>query len=558
MKAGSVTIRNVPTGVPGLDEILAGGLPEFSFNLVAGEPGAGKTTLTQQIVFANATVERPALYFTLLGEPTLKLLRYQQQMSFFDRGRVGSAVQFINLSEEVLRGDLGLVLDRIAAEVERARPGVVVVDSFRTVTGGSQEGRADPALERFIQGLALKLTSWEVTSFLVGEYQESELRNPVFTVADGVFWMSQSVDQNSVVRKIRVVKMRGRASMPGLHTMRLTSDGVQVFPRTVIRAPAVEVRRPRHRLSTGIAGLDDMMGGGVPAGDAVVLVGPTGSGKTAFATRFAAAGQEAGEASVIVVFEEHPRDYVARARLLGLDLEAMQASGLVRLVYLRPLDLSPDEVLHEVRTQAREISAQRVIIDSLSGFRTALAPTFRADFRESLYRLVAALTAEGTTVWMTLEMESDRPLAFTPPEVAFLCDDIIVQRQVEVQGRLRNVLAVVKMRGSAHSHEIREYRISEEGVRMLTTTPEFEGAFTGRTRLRSANRTLPGLTRQEHAVLRALEEEIALTQVVAATGLEAAVAEAALRRLVTLGYAIERTPADGAPHLFRGAASART
>ncbi len=464
MKAGNVTIGSLPTGVPGLDEVLGGGLPEFSFNLVAGEPGAGKTTLTQQIVFANATAERPALYFTVLGEPTLKLIRYQQQMSFFDRDRVGTAVQFLNLSEEVLREDLTLVLDRISAEVERARPGVVVVDSFRTVTVAAAERGTTPALERFIQRLALKLTSWEVTSFLVGEYLEHELRNPVFTVADGVFWMRQAIDLNSAVRKLQVVKMRGRATMPGLHTMRITSEGVRVFPRTVVRAPPIEEERPRARLSTGVPGLDDMMGGGLPAGDAVVLVGPTGSGKTAFATRFAAAGYDAGEAAVVVVFEEHPRGYVARARALGLDLDAMQAKGLVRLVYLRPLDLSPDEVLHEVRKHAREIGARRVVIDSLSGFRTALAPTFREDFRESLYRLVAALTAEGATVFMTVEVESDRPLAYVPPEVAFLCDDIVAQHNTEIDGRVRSVLTVVKMRGSAHSRDIRAYRITEEGV----------------------------------------------------------------------------------------------
>lgn len=484
MSSGTVSIGNLETGVPGLDEVLQGGLPELSFNLVAGEPGAGKTTLTQQIVFANATAARPALYFTVLGEPALKLLRYQQQMSFFDRSLVGGAVQFLNLSDEVLRGDLGLVLDRIVAEVGRTRPGIVVVDSFRTVTGTAGGEPGTSGIERFIQRLALQLTSWEVTSFLVGEYLEHELRSPVFTVADGVIWLSQAIEHNSVVRKLQVVKMRGRGSMPGLHSMRITSDGVQVFPRTVVRAPPGGTPRAPHRLSTGIAELDALMGGGVPAGDAVVLVGPTGSGKTAFATRFAAAGHLAGEPAVVVVFEEHARDYVARARALGLDFEALQREGLVRLVYLRPLDLSPDEVLHEVRTQAREIDAKRIVIDSLSGFRIALAPTFQEDFRESLYRLVTALTADGMTVFMTLEVPTDRSLTFAPPDVSFLCDDIVVQRHVEVDGCVRSVLSVLKMRGSVHSHEIREYQITEEGVQVQPTVPAYDGALVGRVRPR--------------------------------------------------------------------------
>src|SRR5450631_4292213 len=187
-----VTIRQLPTGVPGLDEILGGGLPEFSFNIIAGAPGCGKTTLAHQIMFTNATVERPALYFTVLGEPTIKMLRYQRQFTFFNPDLAGSAIQFINLSAEVMDQDLGEVLKRIISEIERAKPGIVVVDSFRSIGGqhGSSERGATFDLDRFVQRLALHLTTWEVTSFLLGEYSEQEQRNPVFTVADGILWLS--------------------------------------------------------------------------------------------------------------------------------------------------------------------------------------------------------------------------------------------------------------------------------------------------------------------------------------------------------------------------------
>ena len=157
--------------MPGLDAVLGGGLPEYSFNLIAGGPGSGKTTLAHQIMFTNATVERPALYFTVLGEPTLKMLRYQRQFSFFDPDLAGSAIQFINLSAEVMEQDLGEVLQRIVSEIERAKPGIVVVDSFRTIGGryGSSERGATFDLDQFVQRLALYLTTWEVTSFLLGE-----------------------------------------------------------------------------------------------------------------------------------------------------------------------------------------------------------------------------------------------------------------------------------------------------------------------------------------------------------------------------------------------------
>src|ERR1700737_4439664 len=231
--ATAAGIQGMVTGVPGFDAILDGGLPEYSFNLIAGSPGTGKTTLAQQIVFANATAEHPALYFTVLGEPTLKMLRYQREFSFFDPALVGSGVQYLNLSEEALEQDLSVVLDRVVTEVERAKPRIVVVDSFRTFLGRGTE--TPPAgsmtINHFVQRLALHLTTWEVTSFLIGEYAVQEQRNPVFTVADGVFWLSQVTDRNSVVRKLQAIKVRGRAPMPGVHTFRITSGGLQVFPR---------------------------------------------------------------------------------------------------------------------------------------------------------------------------------------------------------------------------------------------------------------------------------------------------------------------------------------
>ena len=300
-------IRRLPSGVPGLDAVLGGGIPELSFNLLAGGPGAGKTTLAQQLLFANATPERPGLYFTVMGEPTLKMLRYQRQFAFFDPARVGADVHLLNLSAEAVAGELDAVLARIVAEVEEFNPAIVVVDSFRTL--GPQGSGADPAalagLEHFVQRLALHLTTWETTSFLISEYAEDEQRHPVFTVADGILWLSQVADRNSVVRKLQVVKVRGQAFMPGLHTFRITDTGLQVFPRIPEQQAQ---RRPttRARLATGVPGLDEMLGGGIPEGDAVMLAGPTGTGKTTFATQFVAQGHREGAPAVIAVFEEYP------------------------------------------------------------------------------------------------------------------------------------------------------------------------------------------------------------------------------------------------------------
>ncbi|MGQ0712153.1 MAG: ATPase domain-containing protein [Gemmatimonadaceae bacterium] len=536
-------VRSLATGVPGFDAVLGGGLPEYSFNLIAGGPGAGKTTLAQQIVFATTSAERPALYFTVLGEPTLKMLRYQRQFDFFDPALVGNAVQYLNLSVEALEHDLGELLDRIVSEVERARPGIIVVDSFRTISGRTAETVADGTMtvDHFVQRLAQHLTTWEVTSFLLGEYAEQEARNPVFTVADGVFWLSQVTDRNSVVRKLQVMKTRGQSPMPGLHTFRITHDGIEIFPRIPEQQRA---RQPQavERVATGVPGLDEIMGGGIPAGDAVMVAGPAGSGKTTFATQFVAEGLRQGEAVVVAVFEEYPEEYLARAAARNQAIEEMARAGKLKLIYLRPLDLSVDETLAEILGAVRTLEARRVVIDSLSGFEVALAPAFREDFRESLYRLVGALTATGVTVLMTAEIVGGYPdVRFTTEKVSFITDDLIVQRFVEIAGELRKVLAVVKMRGSHHSHDFRIYDVTAKGAVVGGPLKSYHGIITGvpELQLRLPRPGYVGLTDREASILDTLVRLGAVPRehLSVRIGLPSAELAEALERLVALGYA---------------------
>lgn len=541
-------IKSLPTGVPGLDAVLGGGLPEYSLNLIAGGPGTGKSTLAQQIAFASATHERPALYFTVLGEPTVKMLRYQSQFTFFDPALVGTAVQYVNLSQEVQPGKLETVLARIEQEVERVEPRVVVVDSFRTVGAGASEPAAGGgmAMEQFVQALAMHLTGWEVTSFLIGEYAEHEQRSPVFTVADGVLWLSQATYRDSIVRKLQVVKIRGRAQMAGLHTFRITDDGVQVFPRIPDQQLAREPRSG-ERLATGVPGLDEIMGGGIPAGDAVMVAGPAGSGKTTFATQFIAEGLRNGGSVVVAVFEEYPDEYLARARARGHALEGSAGAERLRVIYLRPLDLSVDETLAEILEAVQESGAERVVIDSLSGFEIALAPAFREDFRESLYRLIGALTAAGTTVLMTAEISGEGSV-ITTERISFITDDIIVQRFVELGGELRKVLSIMKMRGSAHSHELRTYEISADGAVVGGPIDDYEGITSGspdRITRPSALR-YPGLTEREIGVLETLVRvgPSAFKQLRTRTGVEEPHLVPALDRILALGYATSRRVGD--------------
>jgi circadian clock protein KaiC len=477
---GKVIINQLPTGIPGLDEIMCGGLPEFSFNIIAGAPGCGKTTMAHQFMFANATPERPALYFTVLGEPAIKMLRYQQQYSFFDQARLNSSIRFVNLSSVVLEKDLGAVMDEISKAVETSSPGIVVVDSFRTVVRKAA-GESEMELQAFVQRLALHLTSWQVTSFLVGEYAEEEMRdNPVFTVADGLFWLYQTVERNSVVRRLRVMKLRGQRSMPGIHTFRITDDGLQTFPRTFGLMGNEAAVRSKRRLSTGVADLDEMMGGGIPEGDSVLVAGSSGTGKSVLATHFIAEGLRQREPVVVAIFEERPQSYIERAKNFGLDLATERQDVPFEIICLRPLDLSVDETMHALIEAVQKIGATRLVIDSLAGFELALAPGFRIDFRESLYRMIGALTGTGVTILSTVEVEeSFTALPFSSHSVSFLSDDIIRMRYAEIEGQLRKILMIIKMRGGEHSKDIREYEITPKGLTIGDRVKGYSDLTTG-------------------------------------------------------------------------------
>lgn len=480
--AKPVTIRRLATGLPGLDAILGGGLPEFSFNLVTGQPGAGKTTLAHQLMFALATPEQPALFFTALGEPPWKMLRYQQQFSFFSLDKIGSSIRFIDLSDALTTGDFDQVLARIAAEVAAYSPAFVFVDSFRSVMAETHPQNSHTTSQRrFTQQLGITLAGWQATSFLIGDYSPLTDPHPVFTVADGIMKLEQSVHRNSMVRNIQVLKMRGQATSPGVHTLRITSDGLTIFPSAVVPDDnsATQQQNPPERTETripiGVPLLDGMLGGGLPRGYSLLVAGPSGSGKTILATAFLEEGVRLGEAGVIVAFEQTP----SRSRTHTID--DMVRAGCLGLINSRLMDLSIDEIVQKLMKMVQEMKATRVVIDSLSGFELAVAPAFREDFRESLFRMVAVLSGMGVTVLMTSELE-DRysDLRFSPYGSAFLTDAIIVQRYIEVDSSLQRVMAVVKVRGSDHSNDIRRYQITNEGIAIGKPVLHYEGLLGGR------------------------------------------------------------------------------
>ena len=309
--------------------------------------------------------------------------------------------------------------------------------------------------------------------------------NPIFTVADGVFWLRQTAERNSVVRKLQIVKLRGQASVPGLHTFRITDAGLQAFSRTFGLSGHKRKESVTRRLSIGIPDLDRMMGGGIPEGDSVLVTGASGTGKSVLATQFIAEGIRCGEPGIVAVFEERPQAYVDRATNFGLDLETPQKEGQLLILYLRPLDLSVDETMNEILESVKKLGAKRLVIDSLAGFEMALSPGFREDFRESLYRMIFALTGIGVTILSTVEVdESFTEFPFSTYSISFLTDDIIRLRYISIEGQLRKILVIIKMRGGSHSQDVREYDITSKGMvinvgerlnayqRLITGVPE--------------------------------------------------------------------------------------
>ncbi len=300
------------------------------------------------------------------------------------------------------------------------------------------------------------MSSWEATTLLLGEYSVEQEQNPVFTVADGLIWLSQSVHRNSIVRKMQIVKMRGQAVHPGMHTFRITQAGLRVFAPIDVAVAPVPARVPetdstisstatatatataKPRLGMGIPGLDDMMGGGLPRGYSLLVGGPSGSGKSILAAAFLAEGAREGQTGVIAAFEQRP------TRSRGRAMTELIESGCVGVVDTRDATLSVDEI------------------------STLL------------------LASAGVTVLMTSELE-DRynDLRFSPYGTAFLTDAIIVQRYIEVDSRLQRVLAVVKVRASPHSDALRLFHIGEDGILIGGMLTETEGLLSGQPTRRS-------------------------------------------------------------------------
>jgi circadian clock protein KaiC len=443
-----ITLVQLPTGVPGLDEVLGGGIPEFSCTVIAGGPGSGRTTLAQQILFANTSSGRPAVYFTGPGEPPGKLVRHLQQLMFFEPDQLNRSLHIVSLGQRSAQDDTRRVLDTIACELEDRRPSFVVVDLVRAL--------ASVALWN---ELALFLANYEATTFLITDSELLDRASDVATsTADAILVLRQSLDGRATVRTIQVLKVRGQQPLSGLHSLSLTRQGMQVFPRWPTPEPRVSPSRPLERLAVGTRALDHMLAGGLPAGDSLLVEGPSGCGKSIMATQFITEGAHQGQPGVAFLFEERPDRFIARAEALGLGLQRLIKAGQVEVLSFRGRDLSADELIEEVQRAVIRGRAQRVVLDSAASLELVL--NGNGSLRDCLWRLLDALTGTGVTVWLNSTPD------VLAPSLMSLVDDVLVLRRTEREGWVENLLTVAKMRSSMHSTDARAYEIGEHGLQL--------------------------------------------------------------------------------------------
>ena len=457
------TLPSLSSGDDRFDTILGGGIPTQSVVVITGEPGSGKTVLTMQMLFRAAREGHRCLYFTTISEPAIKVIRYMQLFDFYDESLIESSVIFSDLASSVGQAPEQM-LAHILASIDRWEPTVLVVDSFRAIVDLMPNIRIARA---FVYELAIQLSARGITTLLVGEYTSGEFADRAeFAVADGIIRLDVHKRDLAAIRELEVLKLRGRGIIPGKHFFDISTQGVFVYPR--VQTPQVLPGRQWkeiRRVATGTAGLDHLLGGGVPAGSATVLQGPTGTGKTIVALQFLIEGARRGERGVMFTLEETPDQLRAIAFSLGWDLAGYEQEGLLLISYASPVELSTDRYLQTARDEIRERRATRAVFDSLTSMALSVSSDRR--FKELVYAVGKHMRLAGVTLMMTLEAgERLGSSVVSPLGVSFIADNLIQLRYVDVGDYFERGIAVVKARGVKHQTDFWKLEIDAGGPRV--------------------------------------------------------------------------------------------
>jgi circadian clock protein KaiC len=454
--------ERIRSGVPGLDEVLGGGVPSNAINLIMGMPGTGKTVLAQQYVFANVA-DRPALYLSTASEPFEKIIRYGQGLEFFDAAEVGERVFYEDIGHTLLHEGPRGVLDQVARLLETHDPGLLVIDSFRPLAelvGAGSEYR------RFLHELAARLTIRRLTSFWLAEYLSAEIGSaPEFGVADAVLWLASARLDDREVRLLQVLKLRGSSFLSGRHGYRLSAQGMRVFPRLAEPAQQSPYEPVAGNRSCGVKSLDAVIGGGA-GGASTLVVGPSGSGKTVLGLEFATAGPRHREQAILATFDENPAQLESVAAGFGWSL----AERKLKLMYRSPVDLYLDEWVYDLLALVESHDARRIVIDGLSNLRVAARDPIR--FQEYLYSLVQRCSRRGTRLLMTIESPELFGIARLPEvPLSQIADNVVLLQFVRREWDYRRAMVVLKSRGAQVDPGLNEYVIGSTGIEVLPRRP---------------------------------------------------------------------------------------
>lgn len=458
-------MERISTGSSRADLVLGGGLPAGTLVVIGGRPGTGKTILAQQLAFANATPERPARYYTTLSEPHSKLIRHLENFAFFDHSKLDHGVSFLHLTEIAKsshdNGDgLTAVVDQLVDDVYEHRPCVVVLDSSKALSQF-----ADPEhLRQVVFELAGKISHSGTTLVMVGEYTGEDYdRAPEFAVADVIIELSNEGVGSSNRRWLRVHKLRGSSFLQGQHTFEITDEGYTVYPRLETVAPTA-VPLADGRDDFGIAEIDGMVGGGIPGGDACLLIGPSGSGKTTLAMTWLNQALVTGDRALFVSLEESEEEILAKADRLGFDLQGGRADGRFRYLHAPTVRLDIDAFANRVRDVVAELRPDRIVVDALSDL---VPPVRKADgFPTYVAALANTLREFGSTLCFTYEVTALGGPG-TLDTVSNLVHDVFVLRYMERGAELGRVFSVLKMRNSVHDHGLLQFEIVQDGIEVL-------------------------------------------------------------------------------------------
>jgi circadian clock protein KaiC len=451
-------IDRLPSGNPRLDEILNGGLLKNAINLIVGVPGSGKTILSQQFAFHNATVDNPALYLSTLSEPLDKILRFGETLKVFDHRAIEEGRVIYEDLGHVL-GDEGLekILGTIEGYLKELRPGIVVIDSFRAFAAISHD---TTEFRRFLYSLTRLLAASATTAVWNAPYSREQAMDAAeFAVADSIVSLDIKLVGARELRVLQVLKLRGSTYRSGEHAYRITASGFDVFPRLADIQDGSLYKLSGERSSTGIEALDKVLGeGGYWSGAATMVAGPSGIGKTLMGLHFLFKGAEGGEAGILATFQENETQLTRVARSFGWSFDKSGVTVLSRSV----VDINIDEWVYQLLDLIEQTGARRIVIDSLPDVMIAAADPTR--FREWMFSLTQRLERAGISMMMIVEVpELFQLRRISEQGLSHLADNVVLLQYVQEGPELVRALTVLKTRAMHHHPVVHRYEITEKG-----------------------------------------------------------------------------------------------